>query len=87
MSKDEILKDLSSLLDEVDRLPLEAQERERLHGLISDVEQHLDDDIETPDELDIVDTVEELATRLEADHPRLVGVLRRVMNTLASMGV
>jgi len=87
MSKDEILKDLSSLLDEVDRLPLEAQERERLHGLISDVEQHLDDDVETPDELDVVDTVEELATRLEADHPRLVGVLRRVMNTLASMGV
>ncbi|MEM0953583.1 MAG: DUF4404 family protein [Pseudomonadota bacterium] len=87
MSKEQVLNDLSRLLDEVDSLPLDAPERQRLHGLISDVEQHLDDEVESPAELDIVDTVEELATRLETDHPAFIGILRRVMNTLSSMGV
>ena len=87
MSKEQVLSDLSRLLDEVDRLPLESAERQRLHGLISDVELHLDEDRATGETLEIVDTVEELATRLEADHPSFVGVLRRIMNTLSSMGV
>ncbi len=87
MSKEQVYQDLSSLLDEVDHLPLEDAERKRLHGLISDIERHLDDQEDTPAELDVVDTVDELVTRLEADHPAFTGILRRVMNTLSSMGV
>lgn len=87
MTKEQVYKDLTSLLDEVDHLPLEDAERRRLHGLISDIEQHLDDEVETEKELDVVDTVDELVTRLEADHPAFTGILRRVMNTLSSMGV
>ena len=88
MSKQQIFDDLSSLLDEVDHLPLEADERKRLHGLISDIERHLDDEVDTEEQtLDMGDTVDELVTRLEADHPSFTGVLRRVMNALGSMGV
>ena len=87
MSKEQIYDDLSSLLDEVDHLPLEDAERKRLHGLISDIERHLDDEEPSERELDVVDTVDELVTRLEADHPAFTGILRRVMNTLSSMGV
>ncbi len=87
MSKEEVRKDLSQLLKEVDRLSVDDAERQRLNGLISDLERHLDDESVDAADADIVDTVEELATRLEADHPGLVGMLRRVMNTLASMGV
>lgn len=87
MSKEQIYNDLSSLLDEVDHLPLEDAERKRLHVLISDIERHLDDEEPTERELDVVDTVDELVTRLEADHPSFTGILRRVMNTLSSMGV
>ena len=87
MSKDQIYRDLSSLLDEIDQLPLDDAERRRLRGLIGDIEQHLDDEVETEGELDVGDTVDELVARLEADHPTFTGVLRRVMNTLSSMGV
>ena len=87
MSKDQIYRDLSSLLDEVDQLPLDDAERRRLHGLITDIEQHLDDEVDTDGQLEVGDTVDELVARLEADHPTFTGILRRIMNTLSSMGV
>ena len=89
MSKEQVYQDLSSLLNEIDSLPLEEAERRRLHGLVSDIEQHLDTDAEgeASGELDIGDTVDEMVTRLEADHPAFTGILRRIMNTLSSMGV
>lgn len=87
MSKEKVYKDLSSLLDEIDHLPLEDAERRRLHAMISDIERHLDSDTEEAEELDIGDTVDELVTRLEADHPSFTGILRRIMHTLGSMGV
>ncbi len=90
MSKEQVYQDLSSLLNEIDSLPLEDAERRRLHGLVSDIEQHLDADTEADralDGQDMADTVEEMVTRLEADHPAFTGILRRIMNTLGSMGV
>jgi hypothetical protein len=87
VSKEQIYQDLSSLLDEVDHLPLDDAERRRLHGLISDIERHLDTETEPEHELDIGNAIDELAARLEADHPAFTGVLRRIMNTLSSMGV
>jgi hypothetical protein len=87
MSKDELYKDLESLLDEVDRLPLESEDRYRLHSLIGDIERHIDTSEEEEQHFEVVETVEELVTRLEADHPSFTGVLRRVLNALGSMGV
>ncbi len=93
MSKEQVYQDLSSLLKEIDSLPLEDSERRRLHGLVSDIEEHLDSDAADAEanarfeESDMADTVEEMVTRLEADHPAFTGVLRRIMNTLGSMGV
>ncbi len=87
MSKDQIYQDLSNLLDEVDHLPLEDDERRRLHGLISDIERHLDTETEESEELEVHSAIDELVARLEADHPAFTGVLRRVLNTLGSMGV
>ena len=87
MSKEQLYKDLDSLLDEVDSIPLDAADRQRLHGLISDIESHIDSNDEESANFEVVDTVEELVTRLEADHPAFTGVLRRVINALGSMGV
>ena len=87
MSKEQLYKDLDSLLDEVDSIPLDAADRQRLHGLISDIESHIDSNDEENANFEVVDTVEELVTRLEADHPAFTGVLRRVINALGSMGV
>ena len=87
MSKEQLYKDLGSLLDEVDSIPLEAADRRRLHGLISDLERHIDTTEGENEHFELVETMEEFATRLEADHPAFTGILRRVLNALGSMGV
>ena len=87
MEKKEIFQDLSRLLDEIDQLPLEEEERRRLHQLVGDIEGHIDAPAETEHPQELADTVDQLITRFETDHPAFTGVLRRVMNTLGSMGV
>jgi hypothetical protein len=87
VSKEQLYKDVDSLLSEVDSIPLEAADRRRLHGLISDLERHIDAGEGDNEHFELVDTMEEFAARLEADHPAFTGILRRVMNALGSMGV
>ena len=87
MSKEQLYKDLGSLLEEVDSIPLDSADRERLHGLISDIGHHIDAGEAEEEQFELVDTVEEFATRLETDHPAFTGILRRVINALGSMGV
>ena len=90
MDKKEILQDLGRLLDEIDRLPMEDAERRRLHQVVGEIETH----VEAPEpgaageqRGELAETLDELITRFETDHPAFTGVLRRVMNTLGSMGV
>ena len=87
MDKDQIYQDLTRLVDEIDRMPLEDDERRRLHRIVGDIEVHVDEPAETERPEELVDTVDELITRFEADHPAVTGVLRRVLNALSSMGI
>ncbi len=87
MDKDQIFQDLSRLLNEIDQLPLEEDERRRLHRLVGDIEGHVDAPAQTERPEELVDTVDQLITRFETDHPAFTGVLRRVLNALGSMGV
>ena len=87
MENKEIFQDLSRLLDEIDQLPLDDEERRRLHKLVGDIEGHVQTPEEAEHPAELADTVDQLITRFEADHPAFTGVLRRVMNTLGSMGV
>jgi len=87
MDKKEVLQDLARLLEEIDQLPLDSAERKRLHLMVADIEGHLEAPDESEGQAELVDTVDQLVTRLEADHPAFTGILRRVMNALGSMGV
>ncbi len=87
MDKDQIYQDLTRLVDEIDRMPLEDDERRRLHRIVGDIEVHVDEPEETERPEELVDTVDELITRFETDHPAVTGVLRRVLNALSSMGI
>ena len=87
MDNEQLYKDLSRLLDEIDSLPLEDGERRRLHALLGEIEGHIDSPADTERPQDLTDTVDQLITRFETDHPAFTGVLRRVMNALGSMGV
>jgi len=87
LDKDQIYKDLTRLVDEIDQLPLEDAERRSLHKLVAEMESHVaaPEETERPEEL--TDTVDVLISRFETDHPSVTGVLRRVLNALSSMGV
>ena len=87
MNKQQIYQDLSRLVDEIDKLPLDGEESKRLHKVVTEIEDHLEGREEEPSPDEVVDTVDQLISRLEADHPTLTGVLRRIMNTLSSMGI
>jgi hypothetical protein len=87
LDKEQIYQDLSRLLNEIDQLPMEEQERVRLHQLVREIEVHVDEPHEATRSEELAGTVDELITRFETDHPSFTGVLRRVLNALGSMGV
>lgn len=92
MDKEQIYQDLNRLLNEIDQLPMEEQERMRLHRLVGDIEVHIDEPKEASNREEmtreeLAHTVDEVITRFETDHPSFTGVLRRVLNALGSMGV
>jgi hypothetical protein len=87
MDKDQLYQDLAKLVDEIDRLPLEDAESRKLHHLVSKLEDHVEGRVAEGGPQEIVDTVDQVISRLETDHPTFTGVLRRVMNALSSMGV
>jgi hypothetical protein len=87
LDKEQIYQDLNRLLTEIDLLPMEEQERLRLHSLVSEIEMHVDEPKEKAHREELVNTVDEVITRFETEHPSFTGVLRRVLNALGSMGV
>jgi hypothetical protein len=87
MDKSQIYDDLTQLVSEIDRLPIDEAETRRLHELLTRLEAHVEGREEESGPQEIVDTVDQVISRLETDHPTFTGVLRRVMNALSSMGV
>ena len=86
MDKDQISRDLAHLLAEIDRLPLENSELHDLRVLVSEIEEHVEGREEERSG-EIVDAADRVISTFEADHPTFTGVLRRIMNTISSMGV
>ena len=87
MEKKQLYQDLSRLLDEIDSLSLETDERRRLHKLVSELEGHLDAPEKAENPQQLANTVDQLISHLEAEHPAFTGSLRRLLNALSSMGV
>ena len=86
MDKEQLVRDLTRLVEEIDKLPLEQEELQRMHALVNDIEDHIEG---RPAEgsQEVVDAVDQLISTFETDHPSLTGIARRIMNALSSMGV
>jgi len=87
VDKDQIVQDLCRLVDEIDKLPLEQDELQRMHALVNDIENHLEGRPQEEGPQEVVDAVDQLISTFEADHPTMTGIARRLMNALSSMGV
>ena len=86
MDKEQLVQDLTRLVEEIDKLPLEQAELQRMHALVNDIEDHLEGrHAEEPQA--VVDAVDQLISTFETDHPTMTGIARRIMNALSSMGV
>ena len=86
MDKEQLVHDLTRLVEEIDKLPLEQAELQRMHALVNDIEDHLEGrPAEKPQE--VVDAFDQLISTFETDHPTMTGIARRIMNALSSMGV
>ena len=80
---------LRDLRAEIAELPLsDAETRRRLHTLIQDLEQALDDPAGIGDERkSLGEQLRTAVLRLEASHPRVAGVVNEVIESLGSMGI
>ncbi len=86
MDKEQLVQDLTRLVDEIDKLPLEQAELQRMHALVNDIEDHLEGR-QTREPQQVVDAVDQMISTFETDHPTMTGIARRIMNALTSMGV
>lgn len=91
MSQQQLNTDLTELRAEIERLPANAAGRERLIQLAQRIERQIDEsakaDAQEESEDSLIDGINEAAADFEVEHPRTTGLLRRIINTLSSMGI
>ena len=67
---------------------MDAEGREMLRELTGDIEELVGHDAPSPESRDsATQRVETAALRLEAEHPRLAGILGEVMDALGRLGI
>lgn len=92
MTTEEIKSTLKQLKSELERKePIDAEARELLSGLESNIHAFLEETKTEPNPEasvgDLPNGVERLAIQLEADHPTLAPVLRQIGEALSRMGI
>jgi len=88
MSKEELHKSLEALQTELDKLDGTDEEiRDRAARLIVDIECQLEnpEDMEQKDSL--LEKIPKLIDQFEVEHPRITGIMNRIMMTLSDMGI
>jgi hypothetical protein len=87
MSSEKLRDQLEKLLTEIDQLKVAGERRAELEQLVADIEARLEPEIPVASEDSLVDQVDGLVTRFEAEHPSLSVSLKNIMMTLSSMGI
>jgi uncharacterized alpha-E superfamily protein len=79
---------LEELRQAIDELEEGHGDRERVAELAGSIERRLRAEAELTDEDDtLAEDLHEAAVRLEADHPRLAGVLRQAVDLFGGIGL
>lgn len=82
------IKTLQTELDKLDKLDSENDAmRERLRHLIDEIEQQLAHP-ENEDQKDsLIEKLQHSIEQFEVEHPRITGIMNRIMMTLSDMGI
>jgi len=85
MAEKEVSEALFNLRNEIERLS-EAELKDRLEGLLDDLEDNMSAE-EDPNHLHIVEDMKEALSQFEVDHPTLTGIVNELMVTLSNLGI
>lgn len=87
MAEKEVSEALFQLRSEIETLSPENPElKERLEGLLNDLEDRLEA-TEDVNHLHLVEDMKEAVTQFELEHPRITGILNELMVSLSNMGI
>ncbi|MBD2858669.1 DUF4404 family protein [Spongiibacter sp. KMU-158] len=88
MALDHLRKQLQNLQNEIENLPVDHGQRDKLHALVDDIGNGIDpDDSATLEEADLQERLDELVSNFEVEHPTVAAVLKDIMVKLASIGI
>ncbi len=88
MSEQKIHECLQGLRDELEHLQGDdSQIRERVSGLITDVEQQLVEDAYQRQNPPLMESINNTIEQYKVEHPAVTGILNQIMMSLSNMGV
>lgn len=89
MPKERLRELVSHLHEELERTPqVDAEGRKLLRELTGDIEELVGHEAPRADSRDsATERVESAAVRLEAEHPRLAGILGEIVDALGRLGI
>ena len=86
--KNELQKSLQALQTELDKLEGTDEEiRNRAARLIVDIERQLENPDDTEHKDSLLEKIPKLIDQFEVEHPRITGIMNRIMMTLSDMGI
>ncbi len=88
MSEQKIHENLQSLRDELNQLQGDNQQvRERVNGLIAEVEEQLLENEYRQRNPSLMESINNTIEHYKVEHPGVTGILNQIMMSLGNMGV
>jgi len=84
MNEQQLRDQLRQLLQALQALPVEHEQRAKLEALVADIESQLGS---VDDDGSLLEQVETAVSAFEAEHPRIAAILNNIIVTLGNIGV
>ncbi len=88
MSAKHLREQLNKLQKEIESLPVDHDQRDKLHALVGDIGSELEaDSVTAIEENGLQERLDEMVSNFETEHPTTAAILKDIMVKLASIGV
>ena len=88
MKKEELQNSLEALESEIEQLQqADDAVKNHMRSLINEIEAHIDETDDASDEESVLGSIRNSIEEFEVEHPRITGILNRIMMTLSDMGI
>ena len=88
MERDDLQRSLEGLRSEIRKLGEDDERiKRRMQRLVADLERQLDEDEDYDEPEHLMESARDYIEQFEVEHPRLTGMLNRVMVALSNLGI